>query len=93
MYVKQSEMQYCTGDMAGSQADRDAAWEAGVTSTPAVIFYWEGRPAVIHRPGWEVDNKLKAIPNDKLSEVIRHARDCCTKCESDGSPLVINFDY
>ena len=61
-------------------AERDAAHEAGVLATPALLFYWEAEPAIVRRPAWEDDCKFSgAAPAERLVEIIRHARDCCAK--------------
>lgn len=77
-----------------ASAERDAAYDAGVVSTPSLLFYWEGAPAAIQRPTWEDDNKFTgACSPERLVEIIRHARDCCAKCAEDHTELVVSLDF
>ena len=58
-------------------AERDSAWEAGVVTTPSLIFYWDGELVPVSRPDRDEDNKyVGAAHADKIVEIIRHARDC-----------------
>jgi len=38
----------------------NVALELGVTTTPTLVFFWQGRPIKIQRSGWEQDTKCKA---------------------------------
>ena len=74
-------------------AERDAAHDAGVLATPALLFYWDGVQASVRRPAWDDDDKYTgAAPADRLVEIIRHARDCCVKQAAEGAPLVIGLE-
>ncbi len=35
----------------------NVAAELGVCTTPALVFFWQGRPVKIQRTGWEQDTK------------------------------------
>lgn len=35
----------------------NVALELGVTTTPALVFFWQGRPVKVQRCGWEQDTK------------------------------------
>ena len=77
-----------------ASTERDAAWDASVVSTPALLFYWDGAPAVVRRPTWEDDNKFAgACSAERLVEIIRHARDCCAKCAEEHTELVVGLDF
>ena len=78
--------------LVDATADGAAAHEAGVLSTPAVQFFWDGIQATIHRPAWDDDDKYSgAAPAERIVEMIRHARDCCVK--ADGMRLVVDLDF
>ena len=77
-----------------ASTERDAAWEAGVVSTPALLFYWDGEPVLVRRPAWEDDNKFAGAASvERLVEIIRHARDCCDKCAAESASLVVGLDF
>jgi hypothetical protein len=42
-------------------ADNEAAWDYSIAITPAVIFFWEGKPFNIQRPNWDDDVKSKYL--------------------------------
>lgn len=37
----------------------NVASELGVVLTPAIVFFWQGRPVKLQRVGWEQDTKCK----------------------------------
>jgi hypothetical protein len=79
--------------LVNALSDRDAAWEAGVVTTPALMFYWDGELARVRRPTWEDDNKITGVVSaERLAEIVRHARDCCSS-RSESGQLVISLDF
>ena len=77
-----------------ASVESTAAHEAGVLSTPALLFYWDGIQASVRRPAWEDDWKFSgAAPAERLVEMIRHARDCCVKQAQEGARLVVGLDF
>jgi hypothetical protein len=80
--------------LVDASAERDATWDSGVVTTPALLFYWDGAPVVVRRPTWEDDNKFTgACSAERLVEIIRHTRDCCFKCAEDHAELVVGLDF
>lgn len=74
--------------------EREAAWELGVTATPAVLCYWEGKPVTVHRSDWEGGfTFVGAISRPQLVEYLRHTRDCCVDCSERGRPLVTGIEF
>ena len=95
-------LEACRGDvqayaqlcLVDALAERDAAWDAGVVSTPSLQFFWDGELSQVRRPTWEDDTKLTgAPPAERLVEILRHARDCCAKCAAEHAQLVIGLDF
>ena len=77
-----------------AMAEREAAYEAGIVSTPAILFYWDGEPVIVRRPLWEDDTKFTgAITAERLVEIIRHARDCCAKGVEESTQLIVTVDF
>ena len=74
--------------------EQEAAWELGVTATPALLFFWDGKPVTIHRSDWEGSFAfVGAASRAQLVELIRHTRDCCVECSDKGAPLVVGIDF
>jgi len=74
--------------------EREAAWELGVTATPALLCYWEGTPVTVHRSDWEGGFAfVGAISRPQLVEYLRHTRDCCVDCSEKGRPLVTGIEF
>lgn len=81
---------YASIFIVDATAERDAAHDAGVLATPALLFFWEGQQAIVSRPAWDDDDKYSgAVPADRLVEIIRHARDCFVKQAREGGRLVV----
>lgn len=78
--------------LVDASEERDHTWEAGVVTTPALTFYWDGEPVLVTRPDWEDDYKYcGAMSIDRLLEIVRHARDCC-KERAEGAQLTLTLD-
>ena len=74
--------------------EEDAAWEAGVTSTPALRFYWKGSPVSVHRSDWEpASSFVGQVSRAHLLELIRHTKDCCIECAEKDRPLAVGIDF
>jgi hypothetical protein len=94
-------LEQISGDLRGfaqtfavdAAQEQERAWEAGVVSTPAFLFYWDGQPVLVRRPDWDDDNKLAgAFGMEQLLEIARHARECCGNA-SEGEQLILALDF
>ena len=74
--------------------EREAAWDLGVTATPALFCYWEGKPVTVHRSDWEGGFAfVGALSRPQLTEYLRHTRDCCVDCSEKGRPLLAGVEF
>lgn len=68
-------MPFARFHVVDANEEAKTCWEQGIISTPALLFYWQGRPLNVRRAGWNDDNKfVGALSHEQLVELVRSAR-------------------
>ena len=71
-----------------ADAEDTKAWELGIESTPAILFYYNKEKLTVRRPGWEDDDKVcGAASRAQLLDAVRGA----VLAAREGDVLLVGF--
>ena len=74
--VEDGDIRFAEVVYINADEEREKCFEIGLSSPPALMFYWEGTPIMIRRPEWPDDKKYVGVPKkETLLELIRFAKE------------------